>query len=300
MDQNRKTLSRSRSYAFKRMQIHPEKEDKPQKISCLYIGHEFDRVYPFMNGFAITGFSRDFKPAFQTISKLASASSLPSVILVDASLPLADLQPFLAELHEQDFFSRLLIIGETGKCSEQQILALKKEKYIDDLVELNETDLLSRKTLFFQKMKQPAFAMPAARKIETQLSWYKLSLTILQRAFDMLFSMLLLVLFSPFFLLIALLIKIDSAGPVFMISTGRGMRYQDFRFIRFRTTQVQTEKVQDLQLQNIIPDQKLTIGIGESQTTRMGSFLRRTNLDELPSLLNVLLGDISFLGNRIA
>ena len=301
MQQRKETLSRKRTYAFKRVQIHPEKKDQPEVFSSLYIGLDFWKVYPMMNEFTTASFAVDFKPAIHTITRLAQTPNAYAVVLFDASLPIADLEDFLGHMQEKELFSRLVIIGDITKCTEQQIKLLKKVEFVDDLVLLNEPQLLKRKTLFYQKIKQANYEQLAASKVQMQMSLPKLSLAILQRAFDMFFSALLLALLAPLFIILAAVIRMDSAGSIFVISHGRGSRYQKFRFLRFRTTATaQSKKLSDLQLLNGSSEQSLQFDLGEPQVTRVGQFLKATNLDELPSLVNVLLGDISFLGNRMA
>lgn len=301
MHQKKETLSRKRTYAFKRVPILPEKKVQPGNISCLYIGRDFWKISPMMNGFSTTSFAIDFKPAIHTISKLAETANAFSVVLFDASLPLTDLKHFIAELKEQEFFNRLVIIGETSKCSEEQLSELKKVKHVDDLVLLTDAALLSKKTIFYQKIKQANAEQLAAARVQSHMSVPKISGVILQRAFDLFFSALLLVLLAPIFLILAVLIRLETAGNVFVITDGRGSRYQHFRFIRFRTTSsIQAKELGDLQLHNGKTEQGLQLDLGAAHVTRMGHFLKRTNLDELPSLVNVLMGDISFLGNRMA
>ena len=108
-----------------------------------------------------------------------------------------------------------------------------------------------------------------------------------KRIFDLLFSALALVLLAPVFLLIALAIRWDSAGPVLFRQerVGRGGRV--FRIRKFRTMVVDA------------PRQGPALTIGQDpRITRVGAWLRRTKLDELPQLLDVLGGDMSLVGPR--
>jgi lipopolysaccharide/colanic/teichoic acid biosynthesis glycosyltransferase len=108
-----------------------------------------------------------------------------------------------------------------------------------------------------------------------------------KRIFDLLFSAAALVLLAPVFLLIALAIRWDSAGPVLFRQerVGRGGRV--FRIRKFRTMVVDA------------PARGPAITIGQdSRITRVGAWLRRTKLDELPQLLDVLRGDMSLVGPR--
>ena len=103
----------------------------------------------------------------------------------------------------------------------------------------------------------------------------------------MLFSSLGLAVLSPFFLLTALLLVIDSKGGVFYCQTRVGKDGKDFRLYKFRTM------ASGADTKGLI-----TVGVRDSRVTRVGYFLRKYKLDELPQLLNVLKGDMSLVGPR--
>ncbi|MEX1153061.1 exopolysaccharide biosynthesis polyprenyl glycosylphosphotransferase [Parvibaculum sp.] len=96
-----------------------------------------------------------------------------------------------------------------------------------------------------------------------------------------------LILFAPFMLLVALAIKLDSRGPVFFRQRRHGFNHQIFHVYKFRTMSVTEDGPVILQAKRDDP-----------RITRVGRFLRRTSLDELPQLINVLQGDMSLVGPR--
>lgn len=109
----------------------------------------------------------------------------------------------------------------------------------------------------------------------------------LVRTFDICASSIPLLILFPFFLIIAIAIKIDSRGPVFYRQV-RITRYnKEFRIFKFRTMVVNADKVGSLVTTK-----------NDNRITNVGNFLRKTKLDELPQLINVLLGDMSFTGTR--
>ena len=123
-----------------------------------------------------------------------------------------------------------------------------------------------------------------------------------KRSFDIIFSVLALLVFAPFFLLIALLIKLDSPGPVLfrhrrIMATGR-----EFFCLKFRTMVVDADK----KLAQLLADNPDLKQEWEQQyklkndprITRIGRFLRRTSLDEFPQFINVLRGEMSVVGAR--
>lgn len=107
-----------------------------------------------------------------------------------------------------------------------------------------------------------------------------------KRIFDVFFSVLGLLLLTPLFLLIAIWIKVDSPGPVFFRQERIGRYGVPFRLHKFRTMKVDAEK-----------EGRLTIG-QDKRVTGSGSFLRKSKLDELPQLIDVLIGKMSLVGPR--
>jgi exopolysaccharide biosynthesis polyprenyl glycosylphosphotransferase len=125
-------------------------------------------------------------------------------------------------------------------------------------------------------------------------NWY----VFVKRVLDFVLSLMVLILFSPLLVLIALLIKWDSKGPVFFIQKRCGLNGREFSLIKFRSMVQEAEKMKE-KLKNLNemagPVFKIT---HDPRVTRVGAWLRKTSLDELPQLLNVLKGDISLVGPR--
>jgi len=109
-----------------------------------------------------------------------------------------------------------------------------------------------------------------------------------KRAFDILFSLLILILCGPLILLTALAIRISSPGPILFEQERVGLNGKIFKMYKFRTMAVAASGESDT---------KWTVP-NDPRRTRLGSFLRRTNLDELPQFFNVLLGHMSVVGPR--
>jgi len=109
----------------------------------------------------------------------------------------------------------------------------------------------------------------------------------IKRLFDIIFSFFGLLLASPLLALIALGIKIDSSGPVFYRGKRMGRGGRVFRVFKFRTMIVDAEKLGGP-----------STSADDPRLTKFGAFLRKHNLDELPQLINVLKGEMSFVGPR--
>jgi O-antigen biosynthesis protein WbqP len=109
-----------------------------------------------------------------------------------------------------------------------------------------------------------------------------------KRFFDILISFISIFAFSPILLIIAIAIKIDSRGPVFFKQKRYGRNKKPFNILKFRSMRVEAPKS--------VP----TYGLADSDKyiTKLGKFLRKTSLDELPQIFNIFVGQMSFIGPR--
>lgn len=114
------------------------------------------------------------------------------------------------------------------------------------------------------------------------------SLTILKRLFDFLFAIFILIAFSPIFLLIAILIYLDNKGPIFYTPYRKGEANKTFKCYKFRTMSVCEDPINGTK----------STAVNDPRITRVGKFLRKADLDELPQFFNVLIGDMSVIGPR--
>lgn len=119
-----------------------------------------------------------------------------------------------------------------------------------------------------------------------------------KRAFDIVVSALSLLLLSPLFLIIAILVKVTSKGPVFYICNRVGLGGKPIKFIKFRTMVADADaKLKDLQAHNE-KDGPIFKMKNDPRITPLGRFLRKFSLDELPQLWSVFRGDMSMVGPR--
>ncbi len=106
-----------------------------------------------------------------------------------------------------------------------------------------------------------------------------------KRTSDLILSLLIFLVSLIFWLIIGLIVKLESRGPVFFLETRTGERGKNFRIIKFRTMKTENN------------DHSPT-AVNDSRITRFGSFLRKTRLDEIPQVLNIIRGEMSFVGPR--
>lgn len=127
--------------------------------------------------------------------------------------------------------------------------------------------------------------LPLLSVRDVALRGWKLSV---KRAMDVLVSGIGMIFLSPFFLLLALLIKLDSPGPVFYTQVRVGLDGKAFPMLKFRSMRQDAERATG----------PVWTTENDPRRTRIGAILRRLNLDEFPQLINVLLGDMSLVGPR--
>lgn len=108
-----------------------------------------------------------------------------------------------------------------------------------------------------------------------------------KRTFDLLFAGAGLILLTPLFIAVAILIKLDGPGPVFFMQRRYGFNQKPFRIIKFRTMRTLDDGA-------VVPQARRN----DPRVTRIGCWLRRWNIDEIPQLFNVLVGDMSLVGPR--
>lgn len=109
----------------------------------------------------------------------------------------------------------------------------------------------------------------------------------IKRLFDIVFSIFGLVLISPILIFISISIKLNSRGPIFYSQVRIGKNHIKFELLKFRTM-----------VENADKGGLLTVGSRDSRVTKIGYYLRKFKLDELPQLLNIVKGEMSFVGPR--
>ena len=121
----------------------------------------------------------------------------------------------------------------------------------------------------------------------------------LKRIIDFTASLIGIILLSPVFLIISIMIKFDSKGPIVFGHIRKGLHGKDIRVYKFRTMYENSKEIFD----NFTEEQKKEFYINfkldnDPRITKLGHFLRKTSLDELPQLFNILKGDMSIVGPR--
>jgi lipopolysaccharide/colanic/teichoic acid biosynthesis glycosyltransferase len=113
--------------------------------------------------------------------------------------------------------------------------------------------------------------------------------SIFKPIFDWIIALIALIILSPLFLVVAIFVKVDSPGPVFFIQERLGKNGSVFKFFKFRSMTIN---------QPLKESKGTKLYENDPRITKVGRFIRKTSIDELPQLINILKGDMSFIGPR--
>lgn len=146
---------------------------------------------------------------------------------------------------------------------------------------------------------QPEFILVEDAQESAEIELAPAAYSMSKRTLDLLGAAMGLLLLSPVILLVALLVKLDSRGPILFRQLRMGHGGQRFWFLKFRTMVIDAEsRLADLEAHNESPGGVLFKMRDDPRITRMGRFLRKASLDELPQLFNILAGHMSLVGPR--
>lgn len=248
---------------------------------------------------------------YDIISTLSK--KIPKILVIGYNKTVKDL---ITSVHNESYLKYEITALFTNKeisILETNIKILKSSVELENFLLTNSVDtiVLSQSNSYSMQVRQVLFPLLnknislytiqdfyelATRKISLDTlndAWIltKINLSskklyfVVKRIFDIVFSLAFLILFSPIFLLVALLIKLTSEGPVFFKQTREGRDRKNFEVLKFRTMKIDNN--------DFAPTKE-----NDSRITSIGSFLRKTRLDEIPQMLNVLKGQMSIIGPR--
>lgn len=289
---------------YKRTSFSATPVIKAQEGAYLYIGSHFQYVTNLLKGFDSIYYFENTRDAAKVLKSKEGTSDVPAFMLLDGTLPIKDIQQLVLELKELKNFSNTPVLVEIQYCTAVQIDHLKVVKGIDDLIVLTQSaTTIKNKVKFIHKFKSSEVHANLDARIEKGLKKPITFNTFFKRTFDLLVASVLIILLSPILLLIALLIRLESNGPIFYAAKRAGKGYKVFKFYKFRTMVADADrKVADLLHLNQYganAGSPVFFKISnDPRITKFGAFLRNSSLDELPQLFNVLLGDMSLVGNR--
>ena len=277
-------------------------------------------------------------------SKLIAKTGLIYAIICDDTVKGIRPQDFHKQIFSTIFFRGIpFVIIQKEKVEVSEILELLKAKIDDVYTKPIRIEDIDRRIEFLKKYRTRKLSF---NKFSTKKQVLKVPLS--KRIFDIVFASLILIFLSPLFLIVIILLKLESKGPVFYSSKRVGMGYEIFDFYKFRSMFVDADKrlaevahlnqyndgakEEDVQEQEEQHEEEIIVKGKDSVTlvgdddviseaefisqqrdkkekafvkikndpriTKVGRFIRKTSIDELPQLVNVLKGDMSIVGNR--
>jgi lipopolysaccharide/colanic/teichoic acid biosynthesis glycosyltransferase len=229
---------------------------------------------------------------------------LPEVIFCESGYGFAAINRWAGLLSKQERFSQIPLIIDADRITAVENFHFIHNRIVDDILNLEEWEEsnLDTKVRFLQKFKSRSREIQKQQKDQITIQIPGTVHNVLKRSFDILVSFVALVFLAPLFLLIALAIRIDTKGDIFYISKRAGMGYRIFNFYKFRTMFPGADRYREdfthLNRYHGSASCRFFKINNDPRITRVGRILRNTSLDELPQLFNVLLGDMSLVGNR--
>lgn len=189
----------------------------------------------------------------------------------------------------------VLIALHSDEANKAKAIELKVNDYYEypfDVEELNERlKFLIKFKLIKSEIKNLSVSVKKS---------YKMPL--IKRVFDITISLIAILLLSPIFILLALIIRLESKGPIIYRSKRAGTGYKIFDFYKFRSMNCNADQqLKELSKNNQYANESDTAFVkikNDPRVTKIGKFIRKTSMDELPQLFNVLKGDMSIVGNR--
>jgi lipopolysaccharide/colanic/teichoic acid biosynthesis glycosyltransferase len=309
-----KATQKSREFVHYTIRSKEIKEAAYNKSGFYYIGKNPANIEKLVKLFKRGYASDNIENAKSELKRclMQEKNTIPEIIFCESQFDFAAVRSFCLFLNNHKSLSSIPVVLDATNLCEIELNLYKKHKLADEITFLQETDekSLMLKIQFLKKVKLKAVDLQnesgikkGMQSLTTTLQSLNVHFTF-KRSFDIAISLIALCLLSPIFLLIALAINIESKGPVFYIAKRAGRGYRIFNFYKFRTMFVGADKriseFSHLNQYNTNASEgpaffKID---NDPRVTKVGSFLRNSSLDELPQLINVLLGDMSLVGNR--
>ncbi len=271
-----------------------------------YIGKKTSSIDTLIRVFETGYAAENIENAQFILQRLFKANNVvPGILIIDGNFNNDEIRSFHNFIVASGKMAHTPFVVDATDASDKEIDAIRKLEFVDEILMLTEQteQHLYSKIRFLKKVKLQGHS-DLHQSIETSVSKVCATKCFFKRSFDIVVSSLLLLLSSPVLILIAIAIKVESKGPVFYISKRAGRGYKVFDFFKFRTmfTGADLQRANFMHMNQYNADAKegpVFFKINnDPRITKVGLFLRNTSLDELPQLLNVLLGDMSLVGNR--
>lgn len=278
------------------------------RFRFLYVGSHLATEEHLLHQFEAGDMAYDFGDAKKMILAESSraAGCLYDVIFIDYPLERSELKKFFSFLRRNKF-SKLVLVYNGTRLTGNCIKNIRRFDMLDDVFDIQSNDIKYAAIIPFLRSSKRAHRLRRLRALKNRarrLSARRCVSFLLKRLLDITVATIALILLLPLLLIIALIIKLESKGPVFYTSSRAGKGYKIFRFYKFRTMFVNADReIDKLAHLNQYSGDNASGPVfykiqNDPRVTRFGKFLRNTSLDEIPQLFNVLKGDMSLVGNR--
>jgi lipopolysaccharide/colanic/teichoic acid biosynthesis glycosyltransferase len=277
-----------------------------KKKEFFYLGKDSfiidNLVHSFESGYA----AENVENAISILTKVTEKRNVyPDVILADASVGASSLTTFYKFLSANKSLANIPFLIEASGANARDLSDLRKLPFVDEIICMHQqSDKLLSKIYFITRIKDSDNIKILQQNIKQTPDSRTVNNDLFKRGFDVVVASIILLLLIPVLLLIALAIRLESRGPVFYVAKRAGRGYRVFNFYKFRTMEAGADKKVD-QLSHLnqysSTSEKAPVFFkvnNDPRITKVGAFLRNTSLDELPQFINVLLGDMSLVGNR--
>lgn len=302
------TYPKSDAWQKKReLNIVKPANDQSSSYTYLYIGKSFEIesfiASSFKSGHCIPNLN---SAKIKIEDGLNEHKILPDIIIVDILFNKEEYTEFFNYLQKRNLYQLVSVVFNENKLNINEINFLKYNELVDDVINIQNRNLnINKKVSFLKRLKKHSGPLQIRSSIKKEIvntDFPKKSM-FLKRIFDIIISSIILIACLPLFLIIAIAIKLESRGPVFYISHRAGRGFRIFDFYKFRTMEVGADKkMTSLKHLNKYANNGEGVTFlkiyNDPRVTKVGKFLRKTSLDELPQLINVLKGDMSVVGNR--
>ena len=270
-----------------------------QKENIFYIGDNITLVAnlagSFRNGYAT---AVNLQQGVSFLRELLTDQYRFRGIMIDVPLHKLQLENFM-QFMQGAGLKQVPVLYVSTYLSKRETEEMISTHVVDDIVHpIRDIFTIGERMDFVGQVKKQTAGRKEMAVATLLKNWMR---AVVKRIADIVISTILIILLAPIMLVLAILIKLDSDGPIFHNAYRAGKGYTIFKFYRFRTTKVGTARlVTSLSQVNLFRDHGATFlkACDESSVTGIGQWLRRTCLDELPQLFNVWKGDMSMVGNR--
>ncbi|OJW18062.1 sugar transferase [Mucilaginibacter sp. 44-25] len=272
------------------------------QVRVAYAGTELKDLIAadLSNSFSIT--FNDTVQELETFLGEQSIITVPDIILVEVDKD-EECFALVERLRKNMLMNGLIIVMLSTQKNKEQVLKAMRMKLHDFYTYPFATSDLRERLNFLVRFKliKPRL-LELSKEVDTtyRMPWGK-------RALDLFISCTMLICLMPIMLIVAILIKLDSKGPVFYKSKRVGTGYKVFDFYKFRSMRTDADqllaKMAEEHNQYAAEEEGANKAAfvkfkNDPRITKLGSFLRSSSLDELPQLFNILRGDMSVVGNR--